>query len=89
MNKLKMADIEIFNSIEKELHRQQNTLEMIASENFNSPGVMEAMGSVFRIDQSQSLHTASPKIRIMAQCQSLQIVVRNGAGSAGSGVRAG
>ena len=42
---------------------------------------MEAMGSVFRIDQSQSLHTASPKIRIMAQCQSLQIVVRNGAGS--------
>jgi glycine hydroxymethyltransferase len=29
-----------------ELSRQQNTLEMIASENFTSPGVLEAVGSV-------------------------------------------
>jgi len=46
MNKLKIADIEIFNSIEKELHRQKNTLEMIASENFTSRMVMQAVGSV-------------------------------------------
>ena len=46
MNKLKVADTQVFESIEKELHRQQNTLEMIASENFTSPGVMEAVGSV-------------------------------------------
>ena len=46
MNKLKVADTQAFESIEKELHRQQNTLEMIASENFTSPGVMEAVGSV-------------------------------------------
>ena len=46
MNKLKMADIEVFDTIEKELYRQQNTLEMIASENFTSPMVMEAVGSV-------------------------------------------
>ena len=46
MKKLKVADTQVFKSIEKELHRQQNTLEMIASENFTSHLVMEAVGSV-------------------------------------------
>ena len=46
MEKLIIADPEVFNSIEQEHHRQQNTLEMIASENFTSPNVMEAVGSV-------------------------------------------
>ena len=46
MEKLITADPEVFNSIEQEHHRQQNTLEMIASENFTSPNVMEAVGSV-------------------------------------------
>jgi len=45
MNKLKITDKEVYNSIEKELSRQENTLEMIASENFTSPSVMEAVGS--------------------------------------------
>ncbi|MFA7084267.1 MAG: serine hydroxymethyltransferase [Arcobacteraceae bacterium] len=43
---LKEADNEVFNIIEKELVRQTNHLEMIASENFTSPAVMQAMGSV-------------------------------------------
>ena len=46
MDKLKSADFQVFDSIEQELHRQQNTLEMIASENFTSPMVLEAVGSV-------------------------------------------
>ena len=46
MEKLIIADPEVFNSIEQEHHRQQNTLEMIASENFTSTNVMEAVGSV-------------------------------------------
>ena len=46
MDKLKSADFQVFASIEQELHRQQNTLEMIASENFTSPMVLEAVGSV-------------------------------------------
>lgn len=45
--KLEQADKEVFEIIEKELERQTNHLEMIASENFTSPAVMEAMGSVF------------------------------------------
>ncbi len=44
---LEQADNEVFSIIEKELKRQTNHLEMIASENFTSPAVMEAMGSVF------------------------------------------
>jgi len=46
-NSLKEADSEIFEMAESELQRQTNHLEMIASENFTSPAVMEAMGSVF------------------------------------------
>jgi glycine hydroxymethyltransferase len=44
---LATADNKIFELIESELKRQTNGLEMIASENFTSPAVMEAMGSVF------------------------------------------
>lgn len=44
---LATADVEVFEMIENELKRQTNHLEMIASENFTSPAVMEAMGSVF------------------------------------------
>ena len=39
-------DPEIFEAIEQELTRQNDHLEMIASENFTLPAVMEAMGSV-------------------------------------------
>ncbi|MCB0326171.1 MAG: serine hydroxymethyltransferase [Bdellovibrionales bacterium] len=38
-------DKELFSLIEKETQRQSNHLEMIASENFVSPQVLEAMGS--------------------------------------------
>jgi len=40
-------DPEIFAAIENERERQTDHLEMIASENFTIPAVMEAMGSVF------------------------------------------
>ncbi|WP_300742455.1 serine hydroxymethyltransferase [uncultured Helicobacter sp.] len=39
-------DSEIFELIEKELQRQNDHLEMIASENFTFPSVMEAIGSI-------------------------------------------
>ena len=40
-------DPQIYEAIENELKRQNEHLEMIASENFTLPAVMEAMGSVF------------------------------------------
>lgn len=39
-------DIQVFNLIEKEKERQMEGIELIASENFVSPQVLEAMGSV-------------------------------------------
>jgi len=47
MSFLKEYDNEIYALCEKELERQSDHLEMIASENFTLPAVMEAMGSVF------------------------------------------
>ncbi|MBC8014649.1 MAG: serine hydroxymethyltransferase [Sporomusaceae bacterium] len=46
MSILSDFDPEIAQTIELELHRQQNKLELIASENFVSKAVMEAQGSV-------------------------------------------
>ncbi|MBE6070833.1 MAG: serine hydroxymethyltransferase [Clostridium butyricum] len=42
---IKKSDKEIYDLIEKELHRQQKGIELIASENVVSKAVMEAMGS--------------------------------------------
>jgi len=47
MSILKDFDNEVYQIIENELKRETDHLEMIASENFTSPAVMEAMGSVF------------------------------------------
>ncbi|SCK04025.1 Pyridoxal-phosphate-dependent serine hydroxymethyltransferase [uncultured Clostridium sp.] len=44
-NNLKEVDNEIFNLVQKELERQRDGIELIASENFTSEAVMEAMGS--------------------------------------------
>ncbi len=44
---LRDFDIDVYSILEKELQRQTDHLEMIASENFTLPEVMEAMGSVF------------------------------------------
>ncbi|MDY0116629.1 MAG: serine hydroxymethyltransferase [Sulfurimonadaceae bacterium] len=47
MSFLQDFDNEIYDLCQKELERQTDHLEMIASENFTLPAVMEAMGSVF------------------------------------------
>lgn len=43
---LKALDPEVFYAIEEEKQREQDHLELIASENFTYPAVLEAMGSV-------------------------------------------
>jgi len=42
---LQSSDGEIFHFIEEEMNRQKNNIELIASENFTSKAVMEAVGS--------------------------------------------
>ncbi len=46
MNFLQGQDPEVWNAIAGEIRRQQDGLEMIASENYTSPAVMQAVGSV-------------------------------------------
>lgn len=46
MKHLEQVDPEIFSAMQKELARQNDNLEMIASENFTSLAVLEAQGSV-------------------------------------------
>lgn len=46
MSFLQESDPEIFQTIQKELTRQREKIELIASENFVSEAVLEAMGSV-------------------------------------------
>ncbi|MBD7962255.1 serine hydroxymethyltransferase, partial [Comamonas sp. Sa2CVA6] len=40
-----IVDPEVFAAIEAENHRQEEHIELIASENYCSPAVMEAQGS--------------------------------------------
>ncbi|HBO62273.1 MAG TPA: serine hydroxymethyltransferase [Olsenella sp.] len=42
---LSASDPEVFSAVEDELRRQRSSIELIASENFVSPAVMEAVGS--------------------------------------------
>jgi glycine hydroxymethyltransferase len=46
MINLKKSDPEVFTAIQNEIHRQNSKLELIASENFVSLAVLEALGSV-------------------------------------------
>ena len=46
IEEVKKTDAEVAQYIEDELKRQQTTIELIARENFTSPAVMEACGSI-------------------------------------------
>ncbi|MBI5250214.1 MAG: serine hydroxymethyltransferase [Desulfomonile tiedjei] len=46
MTPLQQSDPEVYQIIARERERQENRLELIASENFTSPAVMEAQGSI-------------------------------------------
>ena len=43
---VKQEDNEVYEAMMRELDRQENKIELIASENFVSPAVMQAMGSI-------------------------------------------
>ncbi len=55
----------IFDLIQKELHRQEDGIELIASENFTSKQVMEAMGTVLTNKYAEGL----PGKRYYGGCQ--------------------
>ena len=67
---VKEADKEVGEAMELELGRQQNNIELIASENFVSPSVMAAMGSVLTNKYAEGY----PGKRYYGGCQYVDIV---------------
>ncbi|MBP2627169.1 MAG: Serine hydroxymethyltransferase [Firmicutes bacterium] len=70
MKILTAFDPEIAQAIDLELHRQQNKLELIASENFVSKAVMEAQGSVLTNKYAEGY----PGKRYYGGCEYVDIV---------------
>jgi glycine hydroxymethyltransferase len=68
--KLKAVDPEIADAISHERQRQQENIELIASENFTSPAVMEAQGSVLTNKYAEGY----PKKRWYGGCENVDVV---------------
>src|ERR1043166_4455654 len=64
------ADNEIFPLIKKEQNRQETGLELIASENFVSPQVMEAVGSCLTNKYAEGL----PGKRYYGGCEVVDVI---------------
>jgi glycine hydroxymethyltransferase len=71
-NVLSRHDPEVFGAIRSELARQRDHLELIASENFTSPAVLEAQGSVLTNKYAEGL----PGKRYYGGCEYVDIVER-------------
>jgi RpiB/LacA/LacB family sugar-phosphate isomerase len=68
--RLSAVDPEIAAAIEHERQRQQENIELIASENFTSPAVMEAQGSVLTNKYAEGY----PKKRWYGGCENADVV---------------
>lgn len=70
MINLEKADPQVFKAIKKEEVRQHDGLELIASENYVSQAVLEAMGSCFTNKYAEGY----PKKRYYGGCENIDIV---------------
>lgn len=70
MKAIKTKDNEVFEAIQKELGRQRDKIELIASENFVSEAVMEAAGSVLTNKYAEGY----PGRRYYGGCEYVDIV---------------
>lgn len=64
---LSKVDIEVYNSIKKEEQRQNDHIELIASENFVSKAVLEAMGSCLTNKYAEGY----PNVRYYNGCENI------------------
>jgi glycine hydroxymethyltransferase len=67
---LQRSDPAVFATVQSEILRQQNDLELIASENYASRAVMEAMGSSMTNKYAEGL----PKRRYYGGCEHVDVV---------------
>jgi glycine hydroxymethyltransferase len=69
-NVLRQQDPDVANAIQKELARQQDHLELIASENFTSLAVLEAQGSVLTNKYAEGY----PGVRWYGGCEHVDVI---------------
>ncbi len=67
---LQVVDEEVYEAIQKEKRRQNDKIELIASENFTSKAVMEAMGSVLTNKYAEGY----PDKRYYGGCENVDVV---------------
>ena len=67
---LKNTDPEVADILAEELNRQRNTIELIASENFTSEAVMQAVGSVLTNKYAEGY----PSKRYYGGCEKVDMV---------------
>lgn len=67
---IKKVDPLVAEQIEKEFERQQNTIELIASENITSEAVMEACGSVLTNKYAEG----KPHKRFYNGCDNVDVI---------------
>ena len=70
LDKIRKEDPEVAEYIVKELERQQNTIELIASENFTSEAVMAACGSVLTNKYAEG----KPHKRFYNGCENVDVI---------------
>ncbi len=70
MTSLKESDIEIYDAINQEYNRQQNNIELIASENIVSKAVLEAQGSIL----TNKYADGYPKNRYYGGCEYVDVI---------------
>ena len=72
MNPIEQSDPEVWQAIAAERRRQQTGLEMIASENYTSPAVLAAQGSVLTNKYAEGY----PGKRYYGGCEFVDVVER-------------
>lgn len=70
MKHVQQADLEVFEAMQAEKKRQQEKIELIASENFVSEAVMEAMGSILTNKYAEGY----PGKRYYGGCEHVDVV---------------
>src|SRR3990167_5921055 len=72
MDSLKQVDLEVWQAIKGEIERQKTHLELIASENYCTPAVLQAQGSVLTNKYAEGY----PGKRYYGGCEHVDVVER-------------
>jgi glycine hydroxymethyltransferase len=70
LEEIRKVDTEVASAIDAELNRQRNTIELIASENFTYPAVLEAQGSVLTNKYAEGY----PAKRYYGGCEQVDVI---------------